>query len=108
MGGLFSHERKNEVAKPVISKKDEAILQLKLQIDNLRKYQKKACYDSSSSWSLPLVQLEVVLAKEVEAIRLLTKQGKQKQALLALKKKKYQENLIEKTEPMLLNLQEMV
>lgn len=56
----------------------------------------------------PLVQLEVVLTKEVEAIRLLTKQGKQKQALLALKKKKYQENLIEKTEPMLLNLQEMV
>jgi len=48
------------------------------------------------------------LAKETEIARALLKEGKKKQALLALKKKKYQEQLLEKTEVQLSNVHEMV
>jgi charged multivesicular body protein 6 len=49
-----------------------------------------------------------VIERETEIARQLLQQAKKKQALLALKKKKYQEGLIEKTEGQLNNLEEMV
>ncbi len=49
-----------------------------------------------------------VVAREVEAAKKLLGDGKKPQALLALKKKKYQEGLIEKSEGQLTNLEQMV
>lgn len=48
------------------------------------------------------------MTKETEAARTLMKQGKKKQALLAMKKKKYQETLLSKAESQLENIQTMV
>jgi charged multivesicular body protein 6 len=53
-------------------------------------------------------QTEIVINKENEAARQLLKEGKKKQALIALKKKKYQEQLLDKAEKQLSNIQEMV
>ena len=49
-----------------------------------------------------------MLDKEVQAARNALRQEDKKRALLALKKKKYQEQLLEKTEQQLLNLEELV
>ncbi len=46
--------------------------------------------------------------RETEIARNLLQESKKKQALLALKKKKYQENLLEKSQTQLDNLQHMV
>ncbi|KAG0174905.1 peptide transporter ptr2 [Apophysomyces sp. BC1021] len=53
------------------------------------------------------LEINVVLDKEVEGARLALSQGNKKKALLALKKKKYQEQLLEKTEQQLLTLEEL-
>jgi len=49
-----------------------------------------------------------VVTKETEVARKLLKEGKKKQAVLALKKKKYQEQLLDKADTQLSNLQEMI
>jgi len=49
-----------------------------------------------------------VIERENEVARELLKQGKKKQAMLALKKRKYQEQLLEKSEQQLANIQDMV
>ncbi|CAO3663573.1 unnamed protein product [Rhizopus microsporus] len=67
-------------------------MDLKVQRDKLKKYQKN---------------LNVVIEKEVAAAKLALSQGNKKKALLALKKKKYQEQLLEKTNQQLLNLEEL-
>lgn len=54
------------------------------------------------------LQINIVLDKEVQAARNALRQNDKKRALLALKKKKYQEQLLEKTEQQLLNLEELV
>jgi len=54
------------------------------------------------------MKLQKVIDKEVEVAKQLIQVGKKRQALIALKRKKYQESLLGKTEGMLLNLQEMV
>jgi len=76
-----------------VNQHDKAVLDLKVQRDKLKQYQKKC---------------EVVVTKETEMARNLLKEGKKKQAVLALKKKKYQELLLEKSEKQLANLQEMI
>lgn len=48
-----------------------------------------------------------MIAKETEIAKKLLKEGKKKQAMLALKKKKYQEQLLAKSQAQLENLQEM-
>lgn len=76
-----------------VDNKDVALLELKVQRDRLKEYQKRSKY---------------VIQRETEVARQLFKAGKRKQALLALKKKKYQEQLLEKSEALLANVQEMV
>lgn len=50
----------------------------------------------------------MVIEKEVEAAKLAIQQGNKQKALLALKKKKYQVQLLEKTDQQLMNLEELV
>lgn len=63
--------------------KDTATLELKRQRDRLTKYRK---------------QLDVVIARETEICKDLIRQKKKDRALIALKKKKFQEGLLIKTE----------
>ncbi|KAL1931331.1 hypothetical protein VTP01DRAFT_10468 [Rhizomucor pusillus] len=79
-------------SKHKITSQDKAILDLKIQRDKLKQYQKG---------------INVVLEKEVQAAREALKQGNKKRALLALKKKKYQEQLLERTDQQLANLEEL-
>ncbi|KAG1055360.1 hypothetical protein G6F43_002686 [Rhizopus delemar] len=79
-------------SKNKITSQDKAILDLKVQRDKLKKYQKN---------------LNVVINKEVEAAKLALNKGNKQKALLALRKKKYQEQLLEKTEQQLMNLEEL-
>ncbi|ORZ10422.1 Snf7 family [Absidia repens] len=79
-------------SKNKITSQDQAVLDLKIQRDKLKQYQKK---------------VNVVIDKEVQAAKLALTQGNKKKALLALKKKKYQEQLLEKTEQQLLNLEDL-
>jgi len=80
-------------AKPNVTAQDRAILDLKNQRDKLKQYQKK---------------ISTVVERETQIAKQLLQQSKKKQALLALKKKKYQEGLFDKTNNMLMNLEEMV
>jgi len=75
-----------------ITSQDKAILDLKIQRDKLNQYQKK---------------IQAVLDREYEIAKINLKKGDKKKALLALKKKKYQEQLIEKIDTQLLNLEEL-
>ncbi|CAG8452308.1 7970_t:CDS:2 [Cetraspora pellucida] len=75
-----------------ITSQDRAILDLKIQRDKLIQYQKKL---------ISVSEKETEIAKK--ALRIGNKRG----ALLALKKKKYQEQLLKKTDSQLLNLEEL-
>jgi len=90
MGALFSRGAKNNNR---VDEHDRAILDLKVQRDRLKQYQKK---------------VEAVIERERDVAQQLLKQGKRDRALLALKKKRLQEKLLEKTDKQLANLQEMV
>ncbi|KAI8092203.1 Snf7-domain-containing protein [Gilbertella persicaria] len=79
-------------SKNKITSQDKAILDLKVQRDKLKRYQKN---------------LNVVIDKEVEVAKLALQQGNKQKALLALKKKKYQVQLLEKTDQQLMNLEEL-
>ncbi|ORY04734.1 Snf7-domain-containing protein [Basidiobolus meristosporus CBS 931.73] len=76
-----------------ITSQDRAILDLKIQRDKLKLYQRK---------------IQTVLDREVEIAKQQLQAGNKRRALLALKKKKYQEQLLEKTDGQLLNLEELV
>lgn len=88
MGNLFSKKKPSRV-----TEQDKAVLQLKQQRDKLRMYQKRI--------SLQLDK-ERLLAKQ------LLKDGKKEKALLLLKKKRYQDQLMDKTENQISNLERMV
>lgn len=70
-----------------------AILDLKVQRDRLVKYQK---------------QIELIISKETNLVKQLLVDGRKNKALLLMKKKKYQEKLLEQTDAQLLNLEQMV
>lgn len=80
-------------SKPKVTSRDRAILDLKVQRDRLKQYQKR---------------ITNVLTRETEIAKEHLKAGHRDKALLALKKKKYQEQLMEKTSVQLLNLEQMV
>lgn len=88
MGNLFG---KKKVTR--ITEQDKAVLQLKQQRDRLKQYQKK---------------ITLQLEKERELAKQLLKNGKKDKALLLLKKKRYQEQLLDKTENQIGNLERMV
>ncbi|KAL4659235.1 charged multivesicular body protein 6-like [Arapaima gigas] len=76
-----------------VTEQDRAVLQLKQQRDKLRQYQKRITQQ---------LEKERLLAKQ------LLKEGKKDKALLLLKKKRYQDQLLDKTESQISNLERMV
>eukprot|EP01117_Protostelium_nocturnum_P004951 TRINITY_DN1793_c0_g1_i1.p1 TRINITY_DN1793_c0_g1~~TRINITY_DN1793_c0_g1_i1.p1 ORF type:complete len:205 (-),score=87.29 TRINITY_DN1793_c0_g1_i1:855-1469(-) len=91
MGALFS--RNKSPPQKRVTSHDKAVLDLKSQRDRLKQYQKK-CVEVSN--------------RETEIARQLLSQGKKKEALLALKKKKYQTQLLNQTEAQLSNISQMI
>ena len=92
MGNLFGKKPFNTPASRVTDQ-DRAILQLKQQRDKLKQYQKKV-----------LVQLDT----DRDVARKLLQEGKKDKAKLMLRKKKFQESLLEKTDGQLDNLEKLV
>ncbi|KAL7371919.1 hypothetical protein ABVT39_006931 [Epinephelus coioides] len=88
MGNLFGKKKQSRV-----TEQDKAILQLKQQRDKLRQYQKR---------------INLQLEKERLLAKQLLKNGKKEKALLLLKKKRYQDQLLDKTENQIGNLERMV
>ncbi|KAH9846805.1 Snf7 family [Lenzites betulinus] len=78
---------------PKITKQDRAILDLKLQRDKVRQYQKK---------------IQAVLDREHEIAKQQLAAGRKDRALIALRKRKYQESLLVKTDGQLENLEKLV
>ena len=87
MGSVFGKGNKNKDSR--ITEQDKAILNLKKTRDQLKKYQKK---------------VESDLEKEKELAKRLLKDGKKDKAKLLLRKKKYQESILAKTDGQLDNL----
>jgi len=88
MGALFSKNK----PKSRVTEQDKAVLQLKTQRDKLKQYQKK---------------IQNNLAKERELAKTLLKDGKKDRALLLLKKKRAQENMLAKTDAQLDNIEQL-
>ena len=88
MGGIFSKKPESR-----ITEQDRAVLGLKKQRDQLKQYQKRINND---------------LEKEKELARKLLKAGKKDRAKLLLRKKKFQEGLLEKTDSQLDQLERLV
>jgi charged multivesicular body protein 6 len=94
MGNILScrGKRLGKDTKLVFTSQDKAILDLKIQRDRLLQYQKK---------------IELVLVRETELAKQTLQAGNKNKALLFLKKKKYQEKLLEQTDTQLLNLEQL-
>ncbi|KAM8947637.1 charged multivesicular body protein 6 [Pelodytes ibericus] len=88
MGNIFGRKRRSRV-----TEQDKAVLQLKQQRDKLKQYQKR---------------ITLQLQREREVARQLLHDGKKEKAKLLLKKKRYQEQLLEKTDNQISNLEKMV
>ncbi|KAF2152889.1 SNF7 family protein [Myriangium duriaei CBS 260.36] len=80
----------NGTSTPKITAQDKAILDMKNQRDKLRQYQKK---------------ISVLTGRETQIARECLRAGDKKRALLALRKKKYQESLLQKTDAQLAQLE---
>merc|ERR1711935_1299910 len=91
MGGIFSKDKKSGASR--ITAQDQAVLDLKRQRDKLQQYQKK---------------IETSLEKDRELAKKLLKDGKKDRAKLLLRKKKYQEGLLTRTDGQLDNLTQLV
>ncbi|GAA5927086.1 Snf7 family protein [Sporobolomyces koalae] len=76
-----------------ITPQDRSILDLKLQRDKLKQYQRK---------------IEVVLKREREIAAESLRAGNKQRALIALRQKKYQESLLSQTDSQLETLQKLV
>lgn len=89
MGSLFGKHKK-----PVsrVTEQDKAILQLKQQRDKLKQYQKR---------------IEVNLERDRQLAKKLLDDGKRERAKLLLKKKKYQEKLLQNTDNQLEKLEQL-
>lgn len=92
MGNLFGKKQHKKPASRVTDQ-DRAVLQLKQQRDKLKQYQKKV-----------LAQLD----RDKDVARRLLQEGKKDKAKLMLRKKKFQESLLEKTDGQLDNLEKLV
>lgn len=88
MGNLFGRKKQSRV-----TEQDKAILQLKQQRDKLKQYQRRVAQ-----------QLE----RERALARQLLRDGRKERAKLLLKKKRYREQLLDKTETQISSLETMV
>ncbi|CAH8574317.1 unnamed protein product [Heterobilharzia americana] len=89
MGSIFSrHKHRSR-----ITEQDKAVLQLKQQRDQLNQMTKR---------------LECQIENEIVLVKELARRGRKERALLLLKKKKYLENLIQKTGIQLSNIEQLV
>uniref|UniRef100_A0A8C3SZH8 Charged multivesicular body protein 6 n=1 Tax=Chelydra serpentina TaxID=8475 RepID=A0A8C3SZH8_CHESE len=88
MGNLFGRKRRSRV-----TEQDKAVLQLKQQRDKLKQYRKR---------------ITLNLERERDVARQLLRDGKKEKAKSLLKKKRYQEQLLDKTENQISNLERMV
>nr|XP_056722833.1 charged multivesicular body protein 6 isoform X1 [Euleptes europaea]XP_056723000.1 charged multivesicular body protein 6 isoform X1 [Euleptes europaea] len=88
MGNLFGRKRRSRV-----TEQDKAVLQLKQQRDKLKQYQKR---------------ISLQLERERRVALQLLKDGKKEKAKWLLKKKRYQEQLLDKTDNQISNLEHMV
>lgn len=88
MGGLFSSKKKPPPSR--VTEHDKAVLELKKQRDQLQIYQKK---------------VKAEQGKLQDLARQLVKSGQKEKALLLLKKKKHQQNLLEKTRGQIENVE---
>ncbi|XP_063444527.1 charged multivesicular body protein 6-A-like [Mytilus trossulus] len=93
MGGLFSSKGKEKKAESRVTEQDKAVLQLKQQRDKLKQYQKK---------------INVQIEKDRNVAKQLLHDGRKDKAKLMLRKKKFQESLLEKTDGQLDNIDRMV
>ncbi|KAG2166737.1 hypothetical protein JADG_006476 [Aureobasidium aubasidani] len=80
----------NSSSTPKISAQDRAILDMKNQRDKLHQYQKR---------------ITIITNREKEIAKECLRNGDKKRALLALRKKKYQESLLAKTDQQLAQLE---
>lgn len=89
MGGLFGKHKK-----PIsrVTEQDKAVLQLKQQRDKLKQYQKK---------------IEINLEKDRQLAKRLLSENKRDRAKLLLKKKIYQEKLLQNTDVQLEKLEQL-
>uniref|UniRef100_D8PP86 Uncharacterized protein n=1 Tax=Schizophyllum commune (strain H4-8 / FGSC 9210) TaxID=578458 RepID=D8PP86_SCHCM len=78
---------------PKITAQDKAILDLKLQRDKLRQYQKK---------------IQTILDREHAIAKTHLANGQKDRAIIALRRRKYQESLLVKTDGQLENLEQLV
>ncbi|XP_032681011.1 charged multivesicular body protein 6 [Odontomachus brunneus] len=88
--GIFFAKKKHQSR---VTEQDKAILQLKQTRDKIKQYQKK---------------IEQTLEKERLIAKELLKNGKKDRALLLLRKKRFQEQVLSRTDGQLENLERMV
>lgn len=93
MGGLFSKKKTSAPPPNRITEQDKAVLSLKQQRDKLKQYQKK---------------INLNLERERLVAKQLLQNGKKEKAKTLLKKKRYQENLLEKTDNQLENIDKLI
>ncbi|KAJ3552032.1 hypothetical protein NM688_g4374 [Phlebia brevispora] len=90
---FISREMGGNQSVPKITKQDRAILDLKLQRDKVKQYRKK---------------IQAVLDREHEIAKEQLSVGHKDRALLALRRRRYQESLLAKTDSQLENLENLV
>lgn len=89
MGSLFGKHKKPASR---VTEQDKAVLQLKQQRDKLKQYQKK---------------IELNLERDRQLAKKLLDEGKRDRAKLLLRKKKYQEKLLQNTDNQLEKLEQL-
>lgn len=93
MGGGSSKGKKASGGSKKITRHDQAVLDLKVQRDKLKQYQKRC---------------ESVMQRETEIAKQLLAAGKKPQALIALKKKKLQATYLERSQAQLDNVSTLI
>ncbi|PWO00847.1 hypothetical protein FA09DRAFT_293536 [Tilletiopsis washingtonensis] len=91
---------------PAITAQDRAVLDLKLQRDKVKQYRKKAQHSADAA--SPPAQLQYVLDAEHSAARAALARGDKERARTALRRRKWQEGMIAKTDTQLETLEGLV
>lgn len=76
-----------------VTGRDRAILDMKMQRDNLKRYNRN---------------IQSILNRETEIAKQCLRSGDKRRVLLALRQKKFQEGLLERTEEQLIILEQLV